>query len=221
MFMYIYKITNLENGKIYVGKHCCEKIENSYFGSGVAIRRAIKKYGKDSFKKEIVCFCESEAELNEREIFWIERLGSFGDGYNMTKGGEGCLGRKPSKSEIDKARRSRIEFYKNNPEARKVLSEKARKRVGDKNPFYGKSLTKEHIEKMTKARVEAISGANNPSSVSVKCIETGVIYDTAKEAAESFGLKYSTTILKAAKGQRKKAAGKRWEIVTNLCDEQH
>lgn len=59
MFMYIYKITNLLNGKIYVGKHTCKNIENLYYGSGVAIKSAIKKYGKENFKKDVLCFCES------------------------------------------------------------------------------------------------------------------------------------------------------------------
>jgi len=213
MFRYIYKITNLLNGKVYVGKHTCDRIENLYFGSGVAIKRAIKKYGKDNFKKEIVCVCDTEEKLNDAEIHWIEKFGSFGDGYNLTKGGEGLLGRKLSPSEIERARSSRIEFYKNNPESRNNLSEIAKKRLGSKNPFYGKKLTQEHINKMTLARVKAMTGENNPSSVKVKCVETGVIYNTAKNAAESVGLKYSTTILKAAKGYRRKAGGYSWELV--------
>lgn len=213
MFMYIYKITNLVNGKVYVGKHTCKSINNSYFGSGVAIKKAIKKYGKANFEKVILCLCGNEQELNDAEIEWIEKLGSFSKGYNLTKGGEGKLGRRPSKSEIEKARKSRILFYRENPEARLNLSKKAKERVGEKNPFFGRSLTKDHIRKMTRARVEAIAGEKNPSAVSVKCKENGVIYKTAKDAAESVGLKYSTTILKAAKGQIKKAGGYTWELM--------
>lgn len=213
MFMYIYKITNLLNGKIYVGKHTCKNIENLYYGSGVAIKSAIKKYGKDNFKKDFLCFCESEDELNSMEIEWISRLGAFGNGYNMTKGGEGQLGRKPTDAETEKARKSILLFYKNNPDARARLSKLAQMRVGDKNSFYGKKLTKAHIEKMTKARVEAISGEKNPSATKVRCKDSGVVYSTAKEAAQDVGLKHSTTILKAAKGQRKSAGGFTWELV--------
>lgn len=213
MIMYIYKITNLLNGKVYVGKHTCKSIENIYYGSGVAIKAAIKKHGKENFKKDVLCICKSEDELNKMEIEWIEKLGSFGDGYNMTKGGEGKLGRKPTRAEVEKARESRVKFYKNNPKARKNLSNLAKRRIGDKNPFYGKSLTREHIEKMTKARVKAISGDKNPSATKVRCKESGVVYGTAKEAAFSVGLKYSTTILKAAKGERKSAGGFTWEFL--------
>ena len=54
MFFYIYQITNLTNGKIYVGKHKSEKHpdENGYYGSGKQITAAIRKYGIENFKKE-------------------------------------------------------------------------------------------------------------------------------------------------------------------------
>jgi len=212
--LYIYKITNLINGKIYVGKHSACSIDNSYMGSGIAIRRAIAKYGVDSFEKSILCLCSSEEEQNKKEIFWIETTGAFGDGYNMTRGGEGKLGYKPSKESIEQASKSRVEYYNNNPDARHNLSEKAKIRnVGTGNPFYGKKLSKEHIEKMTKARIKAISGANNSSAVKIMCIETGEVFETAKEAAVWCGLAYSTTILKSAKGDRKSAGGHTWVIV--------
>lgn len=213
MVLYIYKITNLLNGKVYVGKHTCDTIENSYMGSGVAIKRAIKKYGLENFKKEIVCICLNENEQNEKEIFWIEKFGTFDNGYNLTKGGEGSLGRIKSKEEIEKARIARKHYYMENPDKRKALSDIAKQRIGSKNPFYGKKLSQDHIDKMTKARIAAIAGAKNPSAVTIKCIETGDIFYTAKDAAEFCGLKHSTTVLKAAKGQIKKAGGYTWQII--------
>jgi hypothetical protein len=70
--MIIYKITNLINNKIYVGKD--SKNDPKYLGSGLYINRAIKKYGKENFKKEILEYCDNSQELNEREIFWISEL---------------------------------------------------------------------------------------------------------------------------------------------------
>jgi hypothetical protein len=89
--MIIYKITNLLNNKIYVGKS--ELNNPNYYGSGTYITRAIKKYGKENFKKEILF--ESEEYnlvlLNEKEIYWIEFLDSMNPdfGYNLHKGGTG------------------------------------------------------------------------------------------------------------------------------------
>ena len=50
---YVYEITNKINNKKYIGKHTARLINNKYYGSGLAIKRAIKKYGKENFKKEI------------------------------------------------------------------------------------------------------------------------------------------------------------------------
>lgn len=87
--MIIYKTTNLINGKFYIGQD--NKNNEKYFGSGLLITKAIKKYGINNFKKEILEFCSSKKELNEREIFWIEKLNSMNKeiGYNISKGGTG------------------------------------------------------------------------------------------------------------------------------------
>ncbi len=87
--MQIYKTTNIQNGKIYVGQDSRDR--KTYLGSGKLIQRAIKKYGKKNFKKEILEICYSKEELNEREIYWIEKLNStdLSIGYNIRLGGEG------------------------------------------------------------------------------------------------------------------------------------
>lgn len=86
--MYIYKTTNLVNGRIYIGQHAGKK--KNYLGSGVILTRAIKKYGKDKFKTEIIEECSTLEELAEREKYWIKYFGSRDRniGYNITLGGE-------------------------------------------------------------------------------------------------------------------------------------
>jgi group I intron endonuclease len=85
---HIYKITNLINGKIYIGKSLRE--DASYMGSGLQILSAIKKHGKDNFCKEVIEYCSPEI-LNQREIFWINQLNSRDNriGYNISIGGTG------------------------------------------------------------------------------------------------------------------------------------
>jgi len=87
--MVIYKITNLINRKIYVGKN--KSNDPNYYGSGSLIKQAITVHGKENFKKEILETCQSESELNEREKFWIEKLRANirHIGYNVMSGGNG------------------------------------------------------------------------------------------------------------------------------------
>ena len=210
---YIYKITNILNSKSYIGKHVSNRLDDPYFGSGIAIKKAIKKYGKHNFIKDILEICSDMNNLSEREIFHIENEGTFSKGYNLTRGGDGCLGMVFSKNTKDKMSKSIKDAYKRNPKLSKAISDRGKLLTGDKNPFFGKKLSREHIEKMRVARVKAITGANNPSAVKIKCVETGVIYNTANDAAKAVGLKHSTTVLKCAKGERNKAGGHTWEIV--------
>ena len=85
---YIYKITNKINGKIYIGQH--KHLENEkfdqYMGSGKLIKDAISKYGIDNFTKEILEECTKE-NVNEREIYWIDKLKARENNYNISAGG--------------------------------------------------------------------------------------------------------------------------------------
>jgi group I intron endonuclease len=122
--MVVYKTTNLINGKIYVGQD--SKNNPEYLGSGTILKRAIKKYGKENFKKEILEECYDKDELDEKEKYWIKELNSIEDGYNITKGGDGCLGCKQSEETKEKRRL---------------------KNIGEKNPMFGKKLSEESLAK--------------------------------------------------------------------------
>ena len=90
MFYYLYKITNLKNKKVYVGVHKTNDLADGYMGSGKLIIAAIKKYGLDFFKKEIIEFFNSEHEMfnREREVV-TEEFVTSGNTYNLTSGGNG------------------------------------------------------------------------------------------------------------------------------------
>jgi group I intron endonuclease len=84
--MIIYKTTNLIDGKIYIGQ---DKNNNpSYYGSGLKLIKAIKKYGRENFKKDILEECVDENHLNEREVYWIKYYNSTDreSGYNISEG---------------------------------------------------------------------------------------------------------------------------------------
>lgn len=84
----VYKITNLINNKIYIGIHRTKNKNDDYIGSGINIKRAIKKYGLENFKKEILFECKNAEEMaaKEAEIVTAEFL-KRDDVYNLAKGG--------------------------------------------------------------------------------------------------------------------------------------
>jgi len=86
--MIIYKTTNLINNKFYIGQDFNDNPK--YYGSGKLITFAIKKYGKENFKKEIIEYCTDEKHMDEREIFWIKELNATNKkiAYNICEGGK-------------------------------------------------------------------------------------------------------------------------------------
>ncbi len=84
----VYKTINLINDKFYIGVHKTDNPYDSYLGSGVAIRQAINKYGRENFMKEILFTTECEAEAYSKEA---ELTACFEEAtnYNMRRGGVG------------------------------------------------------------------------------------------------------------------------------------
>jgi len=90
MYGYIYKTTNIVSGKVYIGQRKAERFIKSYYGSGVALKDAIKSYGKEYFKVEFICEAESQSELDKLEIEYIKKYReSLGrdNVYNIMDGG--------------------------------------------------------------------------------------------------------------------------------------
>lgn len=137
-FLYIYKITNLVNGKNYIGQSINpdtrwknhlkissggkEKYPTQYY----AIHAAINKYGKDNFTFNSIDIEIDPDNIFKLEEYWISYYKSNDPkyGYNLTSGGE-CL-------------------------------------IGDLNPFYGKHHSDKQKEKWSKDRQGNLQGSNNP-----------------------------------------------------------
>lgn len=142
--MVIYKTINLVNGKIYIGK---DKYNNPmYIGSGVLLKKAIKKYGKENFIKEILEECSNLEELSKREIYWIEELNAIKEGYNIAIGGCGgnTIKNHPSNSEIREKMSNTRKNLNIKPSSETLdKMELARKET---HPGYGTSIS--HKDKM-------------------------------------------------------------------------
>lgn len=68
----IYKITNLINGKMYIGKHKTKVLDDGYLGSGTKLKNDIIKFGENNFRKEWLMFCEDEDEMNLMEGIYAD-----------------------------------------------------------------------------------------------------------------------------------------------------
>lgn len=90
----IYKITNTENGKMYIGQtkqRLCDRWADHKknfltLQDNMAIHKAMYKYGKSSFVLEEIEKCDNDL-LDEREIYWIAFYDTYHNGYNSTPGG--------------------------------------------------------------------------------------------------------------------------------------
>lgn len=180
-YFFIYCITNQINFKKYIGQHAANSLsieEDTYMGSGKLLKKAIKKYGINNFKREIIEICEKEEYLNDKEIFWIKELKtnvSYG-GYNLTFGGEGNRGFKMSsetKQLISKKKKGKSPWNKGktniysdesllkmkNSQLNKTISKNTTLKISQSNT--GKKRTEEQKLNYTKSKI----GDLNPAKI--------------------------------------------------------
>lgn len=87
---YIYKTTNNITRKSYIGSHLCRKpgYLKSYLGSGIALKDALEKYGKQNFSKEIIEYLDLEADTMISESHYIKKFNTLvPNGYNISPTG--------------------------------------------------------------------------------------------------------------------------------------
>jgi len=179
----VYKTTNLVNGKIYIGKHETDNLDDGYLGSGILIRRAIEKYGEENFKREILFECSSREEMNAKEAELVnEDFLKRDDVYNLKQGGQGGfdfiiengLNTNPQNNSIggkafakrikeDEQFRAqlRVHWASNVKRARHEHPEKFRQ-DGANNGFFGKHHSQKSIEKI-RAKAHLRIGEQNGS----------------------------------------------------------
>lgn len=132
----VYETTNLINNKKYRGIHMTSNLNDDYIGSGVSLRLAIKKYGKENFKKEILEYCNSYDELIEKEKIYVDEEWTKDlFNYNIKTGGQsaGILSdeSKLKISETLKRKYKSGEIINVSPNKGKYKSEEEKRRISE------------------------------------------------------------------------------------------
>ncbi len=166
--MIIYKATNLTNGKVYIGKtiksfkrrisqHKADflNIRTNYY-----FYRALRKHGWNNFKWEIIDTTNNEQELNILEQLYIEEYRLKGKVYNLTDGGDGMSGYKPSKEsrqKMSEAHKGQIPWIKGKHSTEETKKKISVAKQGNKN-----CLGKKHSAETRKKISEAKKGKPSP-----------------------------------------------------------
>ena len=184
---YVYETTNKINGMIYVGIHFLEErdpIHDGYLGSGDRIIRAVKKYGKENFKKRIIGVYDTrqEAMLIEQQIVTPEFIKDEKT-YNIIVGGNFCSslcgelhpswGKKHTKESLKIM--SEKKRGKNHPNWGKPRSEETKRKIGLANK--GKKHTAEmrhYLSICQKGEKHHLYGKTLPESTKRKMRETAL-----------------------------------------------
>jgi len=94
MVHFIYRVTNNINDRFYIGKHSTNNIDDGYFGSGIMLKQALKKYGKENFIYEIIEFFCTSKEAYAFEEGLLRDVWNTPMCYNQCGGGKGVGGGK-------------------------------------------------------------------------------------------------------------------------------
>lgn len=221
--MIIYKTTNLINNKIYIGKTTTE--DPNYYGSGIVIKQALEKYGKENFKREIIDQADSPDELNEKEIYWIKFYDSCNRdiGYNRSHGGDGFIG--ITEETIEKIQKSRSWYKHHSDETKQKMSDASKGKP--KSDAHKKALSeaweKRKIEKpcteeTRKKRSKSLKGKNKGKYIKVYKFEdcNGVIYETTEgfvKFAKSIHI-HPKTLRELINGDREEYKG--WKYIETI-----
>ena len=137
--MWIYKITNIQNNKVYIGQ-TIRPIEQRFYRHlndalnnilDTHFARAIRKYGKENFIIEEIDIAQNQEELNQKEQYWIRYYNSVEEGYNETDAISKCGGNT---------------YQSKTEEEMEVIKEKIRQtKIGSKNPM-AKKIKRTNIQ---------------------------------------------------------------------------
>lgn len=169
-YHFTYQTKCLINGKTYVGRHSTNNLEDGYLGSGKLLKRAISKYGKESFKLIILSFFETYEELISEEKFIVDKkFCSEKSNYNIVEGGN-----------------NPIMYGEDNPSWKDGRSKlKTYRRKGKKHSFKGKNNPRYNYKYSIREKENMILSQKNRKKIIFKGKEYPSIRSCMREVGRS------------------------------------
>lgn len=191
----VYMAVNKVNGKKYIGitsqpfqnRKTRHKYDALVKNHQFYFHRAIRKYGFDNFEWLVAAEFDKYKDALNAEIKLIK---FFGNGYNMTKGGEGILGRKISQ------------------EQKEIVS----KTQKGNTHWKGRNHRPESIKKISDSRL----GRDNPSVKKIICLDTGEIFDWAGDISDRLGV-LRKSVTRVCRGERPTIKGLRFKYLDEVA----
>ena len=244
--MIIYRVTNKINGKQYIGQtiHSFEHRKSEHISKSITnndkmyFHRAIKKYGKEAFKWDIIHACDTIDMLNFCEKFYIGLHNTMvPNGYNLKEGGKNAKCSKETKVKLSKSLLGYIhtdEAKKNMSKASKgrVFSEETRRKLSEANKgnksrtgqphteetklkiskaHLGKVLSEEHKRNLSKAHLGKVLSEEHKKKLSKSHIGKKHSEESKLKMSKSGGNRKGRKHSEETKLKMSESAKKNWK----------
>lgn len=217
--MYSVYMHTSPNGKRYIGITGKDPEKRWLNGRGYQknphFRKAIECYGWKNIKHDVLQtgLTKEQAEQEEIRLIALYDTTNQDKGYNCTNGGE-SIGKhtEVTKKIISEIRRNQYASGELvHPMYGKHFSEESKLKMSKAHK--GKTLSEEHKRKIGASCKGLLLGGENPMARKVICVETGEVFDSIKQAADSVGV-CRVAVSRCVRGQSHTAGGYKWEYAT-------
>lgn len=163
---FIYITTNLIDNKKYIGMHT--DFSDDYLGSGLLLNRAIQKYGKENFSREIIAYAKTKEELGslEKEFIKLYDAVNSEDFYNIHEGGYGgntMAGWDEEKKQEYRKKMSKLLSGKNHPLYGVKMTDGTKSKIRSKQLTHWKNISDEKRKEFKNIMSNATKGEKNPN----------------------------------------------------------